>query len=57
MTPQIIYIVLIMANLVLSGHRHGKDKKGTHNIWVDLISLGLMTGLYYWGGFFNPLFN
>jgi len=57
MTPQIIYILLILANLMLISNRHGKEKTGKHNLWIDLVSLALMVGLIYWGGFFNPLFN
>jgi hypothetical protein len=57
MAPQIIYICLILLNLVLFGYRHGKEKTGKYNMFVDLIALILMTGLVYWGGFFNPLFH
>jgi hypothetical protein len=42
---------------MLFGYRHGKEKTGKYNMFIDLISLTLMTGLMYWGGFFNPLFH
>jgi len=55
MLPQLIYIALILTSLVLSGYRHGKDKKGKYNLWADLIAMALMVGLLYWGGFFDPI--
>jgi hypothetical protein len=57
MTPQIIYIGIFLINLVLSGYKHGKDRTGTHNLWVDLVAYALGIGLLYWGGFFDPLFK
>jgi len=50
-TPQIILIVTIGLNLLISAHLHGQDK-GKHNIFYTLINAGLTIGLLYWGGFF-----
>jgi hypothetical protein len=57
MTPQIIFIIIILANLVLSGYHHGKERKGRHNLFVDLIGLGIIIILLTLGGFFDPLFK
>ena len=53
MWPQIIYLSLILLGLGLQIDRHGKPKDGTHNIWVDLFSTGLIMLILYWGGFFD----
>jgi len=50
-TPQIICIVLMGLNILISTRLHGQDK-GKHNIFHTLINAGLTTGLLCWGGFF-----
>ena len=51
-TPQIICIVTIGLNLLITAHLHGKDKD-KHNIFTTLINAGFTIGLLYWGGFFT----
>lgn len=51
-TPQIICIILMGLNLLITAHLHGQDK-GKHNIFHTLINAGLTIGLLYWGGFFS----
>lgn len=51
-TPQIICIITMGLNLLISAHLHGADK-GKHNILYTLINAGLTIGLLYWGGFFT----
>ena len=53
MTPQIIYSVLLFANLLLVANQHGKERKGKHNIWVTLFSTSIVMLLLLWGGFFD----
>ena len=57
MAPQIIYIALFLIALVIAGYRHGKQKKGRYNLWVELTALLLGILLLYWGGFFDILFH
>ena len=51
-TPQIITLILMGLNLLITSHLHGQDK-GKHNILYTLINAGLTIGLLYWGGFFT----
>ena len=51
-TPQIIFIILIGLNLLITARYHGQDK-GEHNLCHALINAGLTIGLLYWGGFFR----
>ncbi len=51
-TPQIICIITMGLNLLISAHLHGKER-GTHNIFHTLINAGITIGLLYWGGFFT----
>jgi hypothetical protein len=51
-TPQIICIIVIGLNILISTRLHGQDR-GTHNIFHTLINAALTIGLLYWGGFFT----
>ena len=51
--PQIIWIVVLLFSLVYSGYRHGKERTGTHNVFLDITGYILAFGLLYWGGFFG----
>ena len=51
--PQILYLVLTIVGLVLSGVDHGKTKNKKENFWVSLVSTTILCGILYWGGFFN----
>lgn len=51
-TPQIISLILMGLNLLITSHLHGQDR-GKHNILYTLINVGLTIGLLYWGGFFT----
>lgn len=57
MTPQIIYICIILIDLILIGYYHGKPKKGKHNVFVNLIVMAITLSLLCWGGFFNVIIN
>lgn len=45
----------MVANMCLSAHRHGKERKVTENFWNTLIAVILQVGILYWGGFFNVM--
>ena len=50
--PQIIYLLITVYSLILSGYKHGKPKKGNNNAVVDVISLLIGYVILFWGGFF-----
>jgi hypothetical protein len=51
--PQIIFIVLYGASLLLHAKNHGKPKEGNENFWITFLSVSIVVGLLIWGGFFN----
>ena len=55
MTPQIIMLVFVALNLIISGHQHGKPKEGKHNLWIGLIGLSIQMWILYSGGFWDPI--
>jgi hypothetical protein len=55
MKPQIIYLALSLAGLLLSANKHGKPKEGNYNFWISAVSCFITLYLLYWGGFFNIL--
>lgn len=52
-TPQIIMLVLISVQLLLTANLHGKTKTGKHNFWSTLISNSITLTILYLGGFFS----
>lgn len=55
MLPIIIYFALAMLNLGIAASRHGKPRPdANYNFWMSLLSFLILTGLLWWGGFFNP---
>lgn len=57
MTPQIIYIALILINIYFAGLYHDKPKEGNHDAFITILRMILMTSLLFWGGFFDKLFK
>jgi hypothetical protein len=56
MTPQIIYLFLLAANLLLVANLHGKDR-APHNFWLTLLGASIGFMLLLWGGFFDVFFS
>lgn len=52
-TPQIVYLVLIGAGLLIAANQHGKPKKGNENFWTTFISASITLTILYLGGFFS----
>jgi hypothetical protein len=48
---QIILVVWFGISLLASAHLHGKERK-PHNFWIDFITVLILFGLLWWGGFF-----
>jgi LPXTG-motif cell wall-anchored protein len=51
--PQILYLGLTLVGLGLIIEKHGKPKTGNENAWVSVITVILVLGLLFWGGFFT----
>jgi hypothetical protein len=51
--PQIIWIVLVAINLLLTANLHGSPKQGNHNIWITISGTVIMLILLITGGFFK----
>jgi hypothetical protein len=56
MTAQIIYLVVVGINLLLTANLHGKERS-PHNFWITLVGTSLGILLFYWGGFFDIMFK
>lgn len=51
--PQIIWIVMVGINMLISASKHGQKRQGEYSIFTDIIAVGISIGLLYWGGFFS----
>ena len=51
--PQIILIVLISIRLLANAYMHGKPRDGKHNMFVELVDVGLLIWILIAGGFFH----
>lgn len=50
--PQIVWVILATAGVVLAMVKHG-EPRDPFNAWITLIATGLSGALLYWGGFFG----
>ena len=50
---QIVWFALTMISLGCAMADHGKSRIKTDNFWVSLISVAIMNGILYAGGFFG----
>lgn len=51
--PQIIVIVLYALSIGLTWAKHGTPETGKHNVFSSVLSVALMSGLLWWGGFWS----
>lgn len=51
-----VIMVLTTVGVGISLVQHGKEKDGTHNIWIDLASTAIWIALLYYAGAFNGIF-
>lgn len=54
---KILILILMLVSLFISANRHGRDKTGKHNFWIDLVSCFIYLFLCYLAGLFNNLTN
>ena len=52
MTPQLIFLGLLVLNIGISLAKHG-DPQPKYSFWSTFVSTLITVGLLYWGGFFN----
>lgn len=55
--PQIIWLTLTFAGLLVIANKHGKIDPKPTNFWYSFISTVVVFLLLLWGGFFNQLFG
>jgi hypothetical protein len=51
--PQITWLVLTLLTVGMVAARHGKSYDDDYSFGAMAFVLVLLTGLYYWGGFFE----
>lgn len=51
--PQIILLVLLGLQLLLTAHLHGQPRDSKHNIFVRLIDSAILLWILVAGGFFG----
>lgn len=51
--PQIIYIVLTIAGLIMFARKHGTTDVKKHDFWVSIMAYSSTFLLHYFGGFFD----
>ena len=52
-TPQIILLTLLGIQLLITAYMHGKERTGTHNIFMRIVDAGLLIWILIAGGFFG----
>lgn len=57
MWPQIIVIILMSVEVGCSMMQHGEPKRGEYSVWSTILSMAVVVGLLYWGGFFDVLWR
>lgn len=55
--PQIIYIVLTIAGLIMFARKHGTTDVKKHDFWASIIAYSFVFSIYYFGGFFDNGFG
>jgi hypothetical protein len=56
--PQLIMALFVILALSREGMRHGEQKKpDKYNFWASLVALSIVEGIYWWGGFWEPLID
>lgn len=51
--PQGIYLVLMLVSIGISIARYGQQKTDTYDLTDIVLSPAIVTGILYWGGFFD----
>lgn len=51
--PQIIVIGLWALSVGLTWAKHGTPETGNHNAFLSILSVAIMAGLLWWGGFWS----
>lgn len=51
--PQVIVIILYAMSLGVMFVKNGEPKEGTYSFWSAFISVVILFGCFWWGGFFG----
>jgi hypothetical protein len=46
------WCILLVVDLLLSAHFHGKPRK-SYNFWIAALNWVILTAIVWWGGFFD----
>jgi hypothetical protein len=57
MVAQIVFIVWITFSLGYNMSKHGEEKEGYHNAWIDFFTVLIIFGILFWGGFFKVFYE
>jgi hypothetical protein len=52
-TPQIILLTLLGIQLLCTAYMHGKERTGTHNIYMRIVDSAVLIWILIAGGFFG----
>lgn len=53
--PQLIVIIICIADLLCGAHLHNRLKVGRHKAWFGLVALTIESNLLLWGDFFDQM--
>ena len=51
--PQVLYLLVVAYTLFIEYRLDGHSRIGNYSFVPSVITQVLMTGLFYWGGFFG----
>ena len=54
MTPQIVMLVIMVLEIGLALGKHGEPRT-PHNVGWVVVSMGVLSTVLWWGGFWEPL--
>jgi hypothetical protein len=57
MIPQILVIVLFVMSLSINLVKNGEQRHDKYSVGWTFVGTLIMSGLLYWGGFFNVFFK
>ncbi len=57
MIPQILVIVLFVMSLSFNLAKNGEQRHDKYSVGWTFVGTLIMSGLLYWGGFFNVFFK
>jgi len=53
--PQLTFLALMFLELGFAISHHGRMKKGKHDLWGTVFAFVVITGILWWGKFFDGM--